>query len=81
MLHNRVPLFQHYIFSLTTHTHTHTHTMTHPQRAVVGGAEHLGLVRRGDDRQGVHSPHVTRQGTHLLLSVYVPHLGRTDAHR
>lgn len=47
---------------------------SHPERAVVGGAEHFGLVRGGDDGQGVHRPHVAGQGAHLLLGFNVPHL-------
>lgn len=48
----------------------------HPERAVVGGAEHFGLVRGGDDGQGVDRPHVAGQGPHLLLGFNVPHLQR-----
>lgn len=52
----------------------------HPERAVVGGAEHFGLVRGGDDGQGVDRPHVAGQGPHLLLGFNVPHLQRRRQH-
>lgn len=49
---------------------------SHPEGAVVGGAEHFGLVRRGDDGQRVDGAHVARQGPHLLFGLNVPHLQR-----
>lgn len=51
------------------------HTVrSYPERAVIGGAEHFGLVRGGDDSQGVDCSHVTSQGPHLLFRLNIPHL-------
>lgn len=53
----------------------------HPERAVVGGAEHFGLVGGGDDGKSIHRSHVTRQGPHLLLRLDIPHLERRQEDR
>lgn len=81
---------------LNTHTHTQTQALNlcievagqtqkpivfpHPQRTVVGGTEHFGLVGRGDDSESINRPHVTCQGPHLLFGLNVPHLDRTHTH-
>lgn len=52
----------------------------HPEGAVVGGAEHFGLVRSGDHSKSVNCTHVTRQRPHLLFRFNVPHLEEKKAH-
>lgn len=53
---------------------------SHPERAVVGGAEHFGLVGGGDDGEGINSSHMTGQCPHLLFRLDVPHLDRGHKH-
>lgn len=48
--------------------------MPHPERAIVGGAEHFCLIRSGDDRQSVHCTNVSRQRPNLLFGLDVPNL-------
>lgn len=55
----------------------------HPEGAVIGSAEHFGLVGGGDDGQSVNCPHMTCQGPHLLFRLNIPHvdevfIGATD---
>lgn len=60
----------------TSHPHTHTQS-SHPEGAVIGGAEHFGLVWGGDDSQSVDRSHVTSQGSHLFFRLNVPDLKKT----
>lgn len=52
----------------------------HPEWAIIGCAEHFGLIRRGDDSKSVNCSHVTSKGPHLLFRLNVPHLERTCEH-
>ncbi len=46
----------------------------YPERAIIGGTEHFGLIRGRDDSQGIHCAHVARQCPHLLFRLNVPNL-------
>lgn len=54
------------------------HGSTYPKRAIVRRAEDFGLVRRGDDGQGIHRPHVPGQRAHLLLRLDIPDLSEEN---
>lgn len=46
----------------------------YPERAIIGGTEHFGLIGGWDDGQGIHCAHVARQSPHLLFGLNVPNL-------
>ncbi len=46
----------------------------YPERAIIGGTEHFGLIGGWDDSQGIHCAHVARQCPHLLFWLNVPNL-------
>lgn len=53
----------------------------YPERAIIGGTEHFGLIRGGNDGQGIHCAHMSRQRPHLFFGLNVPNLAHRESIR